>query len=116
MTAPDSIRQLVEKFDRDKPSSETELRIQFVDPLFSALGWKMRDKQQVRHEPSVKVMDEGIERSKYADYSFHIGNARHFFVETKMPHINLERNTVPGFPIAALRLVRRYAPQRPDRL
>ncbi|MCY3780949.1 MAG: N-6 DNA methylase, partial [Chloroflexi bacterium] len=84
---------------RDKPDSETEVRIQFVDPLFSALGWDMRDKRQVRHEPSVTVQEAGLERSKYADYSFHIGNTRHFFVETKMPHINLERNTVPAFQL-----------------
>ncbi len=99
MTAPDSIRQLVAKFDRDKPSSETELRDWFVDPLFEALGWDLRAKQQVRKEPSVTVQEAGLERSKRADYSFHIGNTRHFFVETKMPHINLERNTVPAFQL-----------------
>ena len=99
MDAPDRIYQLVEKFDRDQPGTEDEVQQYFVDPLFEALGWNMRDKQQVRHEPSVPVWDEGIERSKRADYSFHIGNTRHFFVETKMPHVNLERNTVPAFQL-----------------
>ncbi len=99
MGAPDSIYQLVEKFDRDKPGSEDEVQQQFVDPLFEALGWDLRDKRQVRHEPSVTVMEEGLERSKRADYSFHIGNTRHFFVETKMPHVNLERNSTPAFQL-----------------
>jgi len=99
MGAPDSIYQLVEKFDRDKPGSEDEVQQQFVDPLFEALGWDLRDKRQVRHEPSVTVMEEGLERSKRADYSFHIGNTRHFFVETKMPHVNLERNATPAFQL-----------------
>ena len=99
MGAPDSICQLVEKFDRDKPGSEDEVQQQFVDPLFEALGWDLRDKRQVRHEPSVTVWEEGLERSKRADYSFHIGNTRHFFVETKMPHVNLERNSVPAFQL-----------------
>ncbi len=99
MSAPDSIYQLVEKFDRDKPGSETEVRIQFVDPLFSALGWDPRDKDQVRHEPRIIIKEEGLERSKQPDYSFHIGNARHFFVETKMPHINLERNPIPAYQL-----------------
>lgn len=99
MGAPDSIYQLVEKFDRDKPGSEDEVQQYFVDPLFEALGWNMRDKRHVRHEPSVTVREAGLERSKRADYSFHIGGARHFFVETKMPHINLERNTVPAFQL-----------------
>ncbi|MXX82527.1 MAG: N-6 DNA methylase [Chloroflexi bacterium] len=102
MGAPDSIYQLVEKFDRDKPGSETEVRIQFVDPLFSALGWDLQDKRQVRHEPRVIIREAGIERSKRPDYSFHTGNSADFFVEAKMPHVNLERN-----PIAAFQL-RRY--------
>ena len=99
MSAPDSIYQLVEKFDRDKPGSEAEVRVQFVDPLFTALGWNMRDPRQVRHEPRVIVVDDGIERSKRADYSFHIGSTTHFYVETKMPHVNLERNPIPAFQL-----------------
>ncbi len=99
MSAPDSIYQLVEKFDRDKPGSEHELRIQFVDPLFKTLGWDPRDKDQVRHEPRIIIKEEGLERSKKPDYSFHIGNARHFFVETKMPHINLEGNPIPAYQL-----------------
>ncbi len=99
MSAPDSVYRLVEKFDRDKPGTETELRDWFVDPLFEALGWDLRAKQQVRKEPSVTVREAGLERSKRADYSFHIGNTRHFFVETKMPHVNLERNPIPAFQL-----------------
>ena len=99
MSAPDDVYKLVEKFDRDKPGSEHELRIQFVDPLFKALGWDPRDKDQVRHEPRIIIKEEGLERSKKPDYSFHIGNARHFFVETKMPHINLEGNPIPAYQL-----------------
>lgn len=99
MSAPDGICQLVEKFDRDKPDSETELRDWYVDPLFAALGWDLRAKQQVRKEPSIKVREAGLERSKRPDYSFHIGNTRHFFVETKMPHVNLAGNSTPAFQL-----------------
>ena len=99
MTAPDGIHQLIEKFDRHKPGSETEVRVQFVDELFTALGWNMRDKRQVRHEPRVTIKEAGFERSKRPDYSFHIGSATDFFVETKMPHVNLERNPIPAFQL-----------------
>ncbi len=99
MTAPDSICQLIEKFDRHKPGSETEVRVQFVDELFTALGWNMRDKRQVRHEPRVTIKEAGFERSKRPDYSFHIGSAADFFVETKMPHVNVERNPIPAFQL-----------------
>lgn len=99
MSAPDDLYKLIEKFDRDKPDSETELRDWYVDPLFDALGWDLQAKQQVRKEPSITVREEGLERKKRPDYSFHIGNARHFFVETKMPHINLERNRIPAYQL-----------------
>ena len=99
MTAPDSICQLIEKFHRHKPGSETEVRVQFVDELFTALGWNMRDKRQVRHEPRVTIKEAGFERSKRPDYSFHIGGTADFFVETKMPHVNLERNPIPAFQL-----------------
>ncbi len=99
MTAPDSVYELIEKFDRHKPGSETEVRVQFVDELFRALGWDMRDKRQVRHEPRVIIKEAGLERSKRPDYSFHIGNPPDFFVETKMPHVNLERNPIPAFQL-----------------
>ena len=99
MGAPDSVYELVEKFDRHKPNSETALRVSFVDPLFEALGWDRMDPRQVRHEPRVPVREAGFVRSKRADYSFHIGNTRHFFVETKMPHVNLERNPIPAFQL-----------------
>ncbi len=99
MGAPESVYRLVEKFERHKPGSETEVRVQFVDELFKALGWDMRDKRQVRHEPRVIIQEAGLERSKRPDYSFHIGNPPDFFVETKMPHVNLERNPIPAFQL-----------------
>ena len=99
MGAPDSIYRLVEKFERHKPGSETEVRVQFVDVLFRALGWDMRDKRQVRHEPRVIIKEAGLERSKRPDYSFHTGNPADFYVETKMPHVNLERNPIPAFQL-----------------
>ena len=99
MGAPDSIYRLVEKFERHKPGSETEVRVQFVDELFRALGWDMRDKRQVRHEPRVIIKEAGFERSKRPDYSFHTGNPADFYVETKMPHVNLERNPIPAFQL-----------------
>jgi hypothetical protein len=42
MSAPDSIRQLVEKFDQHRHETmqcknETELRREFLDPFFEAL-------------------------------------------------------------------------------
>ena len=99
MSAPASVYQLIEKFERDKPETETEVRVQFVDPLFEALGWDPRDKRQVRHERSVKVHEEGTNRSKRPDYAFRIGNTTHFFVETKQLRVNLVSDPLPAYQL-----------------
>ena len=54
MTAPDRIRQLVETFEQNiheyhSRKNETELRRQFLDPFFEALGWDVFNKQRINH-------------------------------------------------------------------
>ena len=91
MTAPKSIYQLVEKFERNKDQykhqdyNESQVRAEFVDPLFEALGWNMRDSSQVKREGRVSVWG----RVKHPDYSFMVGRGTAFYVETKKPSINL---------------------------
>ncbi len=99
MAAPDSLYQLVEKFEAQKPANETELRRQFVDPLFAALGWDVTDNRQVGHEVSVMVAEGGRQRPKRPDYGFRIGGATRFFVETKPPHLNLKNDSSPAFQL-----------------
>ena len=99
MAVPDSVYRLLEKFENRKPANETELRRQFVDPLFTALGWDVTDNRQVGHEVRVMVEEDGKKKPKRPDYGFRIGSITHFFVETKPPHINLERDTTPAFQL-----------------
>lgn len=50
MTAPDIIKQLVERFEQHRESyqagkyNETQLRREFLDPFFEALGWDVFNK------------------------------------------------------------------------
>ena len=99
MSAPDSVYQLVEKIANQKPANETEVRRNFVDPLFRALGWDVEDNRQVGHEVRVMVSEDGIKKPKRPDYGFRIGNTTHFFVETKPIHINLKQNPLPAFQL-----------------
>ena len=57
MPAPDVVRQLVKRFEENIDSyrssryNETQLRREFLDPLFEALGWDVFNKagmQKVR--------------------------------------------------------------------
>ena len=129
MTAPAAIHELVEKFDQHRKEyqqhkNETELRREFLDPFFEALGWDVFNRKsyserfkEVMHESSVEV--EG--KAKAADYAFRAGDRIIFFVEAKKPSVNIETNPVPAFqlrrygwsaklPINILRSVVGFAP------
>jgi hypothetical protein len=112
MTAPAIIHDLVERFSRNfevyKASSynETQVRREFIDPFFEALGWDVNNRdgnaeayKDVIHEDAVKV--GGV--TKAPDYSFRIGGTRKFFVEAKKPSIAVKDDPAPAFQ------VRRYA-------
>ncbi|TWT41050.1 Type IIS restriction enzyme Eco57I [Phycisphaerae bacterium RAS1] len=111
-TAPTSVLDLVEKFRtnsehyRSSAYNETLCRIDFINPLFAALGWDVANAggyadayRDVIHEDSLRV-GEGL---KAPDYSFRIGGTRKFFVEAKKPGVNLKSDPVPAYQL------RRYA-------
>ena len=91
MTAPDNLYQLVEKFERDQRQfqqpdyNEAQLRQEFVNPFFAALGWDVGDSKQVLHEAGLRSGGS----VKHPDYSFLAGSRRAFYVETKKPAINI---------------------------
>jgi len=112
MTAPAEILALVEKFREHADAyksgryNETQLRREFVDPLFKALGWDVDNEKgwaesykDVIHEDAIKVGGS----TKAPDYCFRIGGVRKFFVETKKPSVNVKGDPTPAFQ------VRRYA-------
>lgn len=112
MSAPDAILDLIERFERNLEAyksgsyNETQVRREFIDPFFEALGWDVNNREgnaeaykDVIHEDAVKV--GGI--TKAPDYSFRIGGSRKFFVEAKKPSICIKDDPAPAFQ------VRRYA-------
>ena len=82
--------------------NETEVRVQFINPLFEALGWDMRDasgRHEVRHEDRIHISG----KAKAPDYGFYLDGRRKFFVEAKKPAVNLDKHTDPAYQL------RRYA-------
>ncbi|HHS49872.1 MAG TPA: hypothetical protein ENN07_02030 [candidate division Zixibacteria bacterium] len=82
--------------------NETLLRRDYVDPLFALLGWDINNEQgysqayrEVIHEAKLKSDDN----TKFPDYAFRIGGTRKFFVETKKPAVNIDRNPEPAHQI-----------------
>jgi len=112
MPPPKEITELIERFDRNREAylsgdyNETQLRREFIDPFFAALGWDVDNKQgfaeaykDVIHEDAIKIGGY----TKAPDYCFRLGGMRKFFVEAKKPSVNLKDDTSPAFQL------RRYA-------
>jgi type I site-specific restriction endonuclease len=86
--------------------NETQVRREFIDPFFEALGWDVSNKQgyaeqykEVVHEAAIKVGRS----TRAPDYSFRIGGQRKFFVEAKKPAVNIKEDVSPSYQL------RRYA-------
>ena len=84
--------------------NETEVRNDFVNPLFEILGWDVLNKKklpqhlrEVKHEAAVYVEEDGANRKKKPDYAFHLGTEVCFFLETKKPSVNIMQNKEAAF-------------------
>ncbi len=112
MTAPAIIQNLVNRFRNSRELyrsgryNEAQLRQEFINPFFEALGWDMDNRsnfapqyREVIHEDSLE--DEGSLTAP--DYAFRIGTTRKFFVEAKKPKVNIRYEIDPAYQL------RRYA-------
>jgi predicted type IV restriction endonuclease len=112
VAAPEELRALVQRFARSHDAyvsggyKETQLRREFLDPLFQLLGWDVGNEKgyaeaykDVVHEDAVKIG----RWTKAPDYAFRVGGVRKFFAEAKAPHRNLKQDPEPAFQL------RRYA-------
>lgn len=110
--APPIIATLINRFEQNRESyksqsyNETQVRREFLDPFFEALGWDVANKQghaeaykDVIHEDAIKIGGY----TKAPDYCFRIGGARKFFLEAKKPAVNVKDEIPPAYQI------RRYA-------
>jgi len=99
---------LIERFSRNIDVyknghyNETQVRREFIDPFFEALGWDVANRacyaeqyKDVVHEDSVKV---GISL-KAPDYSFRVGGQRKFFLEAKKPSVRIKEEIPPAFQL-----------------
>ena len=106
------VSNLVDRFEgnieayRSPAYNETQLRIEFIDPFFEALGWDVTNKagyaeqyKDVIHEDAIKVAGA----TKAPDYCFRIGGVRKFFLETKKPSVDIKDQSSPAYQL------RRYA-------
>jgi hypothetical protein len=114
MVVPETIQPLVDKytFHRDaylrgqEKYNEIQLRQDFIDPLFKALGWDVNNNKGHSEAYREVMLGEPFRvrgKTQYFDYTFRIGNQRKFIVETKKPSVKIKDDAE-----AALQ-VRQYA-------
>ena len=113
MAPPAVVGELVERFEshadayRSGEYNEAQLREEFLNPFFQALGWDVYNKRgyaeaykEVIHEAAIKVGG----RTKAPDYCFRAGGGvRSFFVEAKKPSVPIRDAVSPPYQL------RRYA-------
>jgi len=112
MPALQAIQQLVDNFSthiehyKSSDYNETELRREYLDPFWKALGWDIDNTQgyadaykDVIHEDAIKIGGY----TKAPDYCFRIGGTRKFFLEAKKPSVSIKTDIGPAYQL------RRYA-------
>ncbi|MBC8490883.1 MAG: N-6 DNA methylase, partial [Bacteroidetes bacterium] len=103
-----TIKELVKRFSEHVDEykrgsySETQTRVDFIDPFFIALGWDMYNKQglseayrEVIHEYKMKVGGA----TNAPDYCFTVYGQRKFFVDAKKPSIDVKTNVAPAYQV-----------------
>lgn len=96
------VETLVRKFEQDKHHhlsrdyNEAQVRIDFLNPFFEALGWDLRnkaDKPPDQRDVVIEILPTNEKRfisNLRPDYSFRINGNTKFFVEAKAPSVALD--------------------------
>jgi hypothetical protein len=105
VSAPQEILDLVARFEQQLDAyksgqyNETQVRREFLDPFFKALGWDIDNEQgyaeaykDVVHEDAIRMGSA----TKAPDYCFRIGGARKFFLEAKKPSVDIKQDISPA--------------------
>ncbi len=112
IAAPEEICELVEKFAEHRETyrrpgyNETQLRQDFLDPFFIALGWDIYNRDGIHENYRDVILEHAlrVEKSvKAPDYCIRIGPTPKFFVEAKKPAVDIKSDVGPAFQL------RRYA-------
>ncbi len=108
-----TIHSLVEKYETNRDFyrtvkfNETQVRNEFLDPLFEALGWDIRNTSGKKTNEREVLLEESLKAnastySKKPDYTFRLFGERKFFLEAKKPCVDISTDNNPA------KQVRRY--------
>jgi len=96
-----NINNLIKKYCENKDYyqtskyNETQLRTDFLDPLFESLGWDIRNTKGKPTNEREVLLEERLKEDTYSttkkpDYTFRLFSERKFFLEAKKPSVKIE--------------------------
>lgn len=108
-----NIKDLVKKYHSNREAylkaeyNETQLRTDFLDPLFEMLGWDIKNSTGKPTYEREVLVEEGLKadassNTKKPDYTFRLFSERKFFLEAKKPNVKIESDNEPA------KQIRRY--------
>lgn len=108
-----TIHALVEKYESNRNFyrtlnfNETQVRNEFLDPLFEVLGWDIRNMSGKKTNEREVLLEESLKadaatHSKKPDYTFRLFGECKFFLEAKKPCVDISTDDNPA------KQVRRY--------
>ena len=98
-----TIQDLVKKYHSNRKNylkanyNETQVRADFLDPLYELLGWDIKNTAGKPTNEREVLLEEALkanvsENSKKPDYTFRLFSERKFFIEAKKPSVSIESN------------------------
>jgi len=108
-----NIKDLIKKYHSNRDAylkadyNETQLRTDFLDPLFEMLGWDIKNSTGKPTNEREVLVEEGLKadassNTKKPDYTFRLFSERKFFLEAKKPNVKIENDNEPA------KQIRRY--------
>jgi type I restriction-modification system DNA methylase subunit len=102
-----NIKDLVRKYHSNreiylKPDyNETQLRTDFLDPLFEMLNWDIKNSTGKPTNEREVLVEEGLKadvnsNTKKPDYTFRLFSERKFFLEAKKPNVKIQSDNEPA--------------------
>jgi len=98
-----TLQELIDKYHHNHADyvnhryNETQVRSEFLDPLFELLGWDIKNTGGKSTNEREVVLEESLRdgaetTSKKPDYTFRLFSERRFFLEAKKPSVSVEEN------------------------
>lgn len=104
----EEVKRLVDKFElnenqyKNESYNEEQLKTEFLNPFFKALGWDVNNQEDFAPQYKEVVFEDSIKvgnKTKAPDYAFRLGGQRIFFLEAKKPSRDIKNDKDHAFQV-----------------